>query len=219
MPDPLNGPGGLPPLDDFSTDAEYSRQTDPFYETTTEHNRWLADRGLPRSLDLPRGKFPGLDLPDPEAPSGEFVAVYQQNVSWLSYLLSLTAKVKGEKLAVENVLDITRAQLRTDLRNSSDSRSRRGAPGSLSADDVEARILTNPRYQDAMLRHQKVMMRLADLKALADALEKNIESLSRTITLRGQDRFLTPSPSGNAPPVGRSRGAPSKASPAPDNEM
>lgn len=220
MTDPLTETeGGLPPLTNYSPDREYGRQTAPFYETSTEHNQWLSERHLPRSLPLPHCAFPSLDLPDPGAPSEEFIEAYQQNTSWLSYLLSLQAKVTSEKLAVDNVLDITRAQLRTDLRASSDSRGRRGSAGSLTNEDIDARILINPRYQDAMLRLQKVLTRLADLKALSTALQRNIESISRTITLRGQDLYLAP-PSGKIPPPApRTRTPPSKASPSYDDEL
>lgn len=188
----------LPPFEPFSPDAEYEEQTRPLRETFDKSMKWMREHKIPVDLNPPVLTFPSTDMPRGQTPE-EYAHLYETNVSWYSYILNQKAIWRGQLLAAENVLELVRSQLFIDYRKQSNSTAAPRQAGSLSVEDIKARILVHPRYRKALEDQQLAEQLYQHLNALSTVLEQNLAAISRQITIRGQDLLHG---SGNVPQGG-----------------
>lgn len=176
----------LPSLEGYSADEEYDRPLAQHQLARKEVLDWMDQRCLPVEFVPPRGGFPGSDLPKGED-SDEVIAEFTRNVAWHSYLTGTLNDVFSLKLAAEHQVDYVWSKLWEDYRRSADGHQVRGKVGGRTTEDIKAAIQIEPRYQAALVQLTKYRDIVQRLEGLLNAVNKNIATLSRQITVRGQD--------------------------------
>lgn len=204
--DPLASGYALPILDAGETplDADLRRRLAPFQKTLDHVKARILGWGLPIELTRPTTPFPAADLPK-DMSADALVQAYDTHLGWQNYLSTICADADNQVLAAKNVLAHIEAELRRTLKANNRRLASKHGPGYLSEQDIGDAIEVNPVYTEAKVALQTYKQLLETSQALLSVVTRNMQALSRLITIRGQEiQRLLFGGGGSALPGGKS---------------
>lgn len=196
--------GSLPILPEESpVDATLRAKLQPFIDTIHIVRQRMEGWGLPVVLAQPKVPFPPADLPKAMT-ADDLVAAYETHLGWQNYLSTLTADTKNQVVASKNVLAQIEATIRRILKDANRKKATRNSVGYMTEQDVADAIETNPVYVEAKVALQTYEQLLETTEALLSVITRNLQAISRLVTIRGQElQRLLFGGGGSATPGGR----------------
>lgn len=161
------------------------------------HNKWttspvveqeVAAAGLPYD-ETPPCAYPGtltaeqLTTIDPS----EYTQLYSEHLGWYNYLAPIVARIKSHLLEVRN------EKKEIDVHISTGERKRntvRAKGDKLTAGEIEDAVWMDPRYNELVIIEQKLEQQKLEFEARLDCVHRNLQVLSRQVTLKGQELEL-----------------------------
>lgn len=161
------------------------------------HGRWttsplveqaVAAAGLPYD-ETPPHAYPGtltaeqLTTIDP----GEYTALFTEHLAWYNYLVPIVARVKSHLLEVRNEKKDIDVHIRTEERRRNGMRAKQDK---LTESEIADSVWSDPRYNDLVLAEQKLDQQKLEYEARLDCISRNLQVISRQVTLKGQELEL-----------------------------
>jgi len=110
-------------------------------------------------------------------------ALAEQN-AWLNYYSPMMATVESGLAESENIITLVEAQIRKDMLEINKTTNK---GEKFSKEEIDAEVLTNPTYQDCLLEVQKMKQYRFQIDGYINIANRNVRTVSRQISLRGQE--------------------------------
>lgn len=179
--------GSLPVLPEESpVDATLRAKLQPFHDTIHIVRQRIEGWGLPVLLSQPKVPFPPADLPKGMT-ADELVVAYDTHLGWQNYLATVCADTKNQLVASRNVLAQIEATIRRILKDANRKKASRNSTGYMTEQDIADAIETNPVYAEAKVALQTYEQLLETTQALLSVITRNLQAISRLVTIRGQE--------------------------------
>lgn len=188
-PPPPRGLG----LDDLTlqlsvSDQEALELKRRFDATLDEACARVESLGVPVSMDKPSIEYPALGVSHLEGgPPAAYGVAWDQHLAWLGYLDMLLAQLRSQKIAADNAERTLLSEVRKKLVEVNKGLPRDAKMSQEALDDI---VRTNPVYLQAQIEAQRWAQGVLLVESRISSLTKNMQAISRHITLRGQERDL-----------------------------
>lgn len=183
---PVTGTGGgLRVPKTLGASAPEQQSLEDRWTTSTEVEAELAERGLP-SLQRPAWDYPGPVTPEQlVTQDGEdYTRLFLHHLGWHNYLYPIVARVRSHLLQVENRKKLLERSIRKTERERNANRPKETR---VTQEELKECHLDDGAYQELMLEEQKLRQQRLEYEGYLAVVAKNLDVISRQVTLRGQD--------------------------------
>jgi hypothetical protein len=173
----------LPPS--LGTSATTKQEVHAQWRTLEIIEAELAAKGF-APLKQPSFEYPGSVTPEQLTTQNnqDYSTLYAQHLGWYNYTAELVAHVRAYLVQVENEMEDIASRLRIEERKKNKIRTKEDK---LSKDDIEDVVLQEPRYRELRLEKQKFQQHRLLTEARLEAMYRNLQVLSRQVTIRSNE--------------------------------
>lgn len=169
----------------MGTSATTKQEVHETWTTLEGEEAKLRAQGLPL-LAQPTFERPGSVTPEEltNPNNTSYSTLYAQHLGWYNFIAEVVARVKAHLVQVDNEMTDIASRLRIQEREKNKIRQKEDK---LSKDDIEDTVLQEPRHRELTLERQRFYQSRLLAEAQLEAMYRNLQVLSRQVTIRSNE--------------------------------